>query len=253
MDAAVIRAIIVTVVVGIWALARCLKNQRRTKPVPPATVASAKTTEPPVGMERSGRRGQGVEAATSAAGCVRHGAAVKGTKELEMDMTRMTLSQIASILERRRTVFNVDEEQGIIRTGYQLEQVGVRVMIAVTHDGQLIQVAVTHDLVVPEKLRVQMAETVVRANFCLTVGRFDFDMSTGRLGFHASAPLSDAGISEQQFDMLMAAALHTVSRYHRAFCRLVYADDMSPAEVIAEVEMAETAEDRRQDEKGEKR
>ena len=50
---------------------------------------------------------------------------------------------------------------------------------AVTHDGELIQIAVTDDLVVPEKWWVGMVETVVRANFGLPIGRFDFDMSSG--------------------------------------------------------------------------
>ena len=60
-------------------------------------------------------------------------------------------------------------------------------------------------------------------------------------GFNAYAgmPTGDDCVSESQVACLFEAAVWTAARYHRAFGRLLYAVDLSPAEVVAEVEMAD--------------
>ena len=94
-------------------------------------------------------------------------------------------------------------------------------------------------VVVPETRRVEMAETVTRANYGLLLGGFQLDMSDGELVFHASMPVPDGAVTCEQFHQLFDASAWSVSTYARAFNRLLYGDDLSPAEVIAEVEMAD--------------
>jgi hypothetical protein len=92
--------------------------------------------------------------------------------------------------------------------------------------------------VVPEARRREAAEVVVRANYGLAVGAFDLDMSDGELSFRLGFPVADAVLTGDQFRHAVVAALWTCDMYLRAFKRLLYGDDLSPVEVIAEVEMA---------------
>ena len=57
-----------------------------------------------------------------------------------MDTTRMTINQVASYLEQRGDKFAIEEDNGIVRTGYRMPALVTDVVIAVTHEGRLIQV-----------------------------------------------------------------------------------------------------------------
>ena len=103
---------------------------------------------------------------------------------------------------------------------------------------ELAWVNVILPLVVPEKLRASAAETVVRVNESVLVGGFTLRMSDGFLSFRSTLPLAGSTLTLAQFNALWHASLGAAVMYHRAFARLVYGDDLSPAEVVAEVEMA---------------
>ena len=78
----------------------------------------------------------------------------------------------------------------------------------------------------------------MRANYGLAVGAFDLDMADGELSFRLGFPVADAILTSDQFRHAVVAALWTCDMYVRAFKRFLYGDDLSPVEVIAEVEMA---------------
>ena len=92
--------------------------------------------------------------------------------------------------------------------------------------------------IVPEDRRREFAEAVVRANYTLMLGRFDLDLRDGEMEFHNCMPVAGGEITTEQFGDLLYSSIVTADRYARAFYRLLYGDDLSPAEVIAEVEMA---------------
>ena len=112
-----------------------------------------------------------------------------------------------------------------------------RLVLEVEEPGDLLLLRVPI-LYVPEKQRPAMAEALTRANYSLFIGCFEMDLSDGELQFRAGFPLADGTMTYQQFVDLIGAAHHAVDDYDRAFHRLLYGDDLSPAEVIAEVEMA---------------
>jgi hypothetical protein len=91
---------------------------------------------------------------------------------------------------------------------------------------------------VPEDQRVRMAETITRANDGFMAGSFDLNMASGFLAFRNTMPVADGTVTREQFQRLVGCALTTADRYFRAFGRLLYGDDLTPAEVVAEVEMA---------------
>jgi hypothetical protein len=132
------------------------------------------------------------------------------------------------------------DDETAVELGFSGESGVFAAVIAVRGSPPVVGLFVRIPLVVKEDQRIAMAETATRANFGLMLGSFDLDMSTGCMGFRVAMPFSDASITHDQFSSLMQSAFWTVDRYHRAFCRLLYGDDLSPAEVIAEVEMADS-------------
>ena len=93
-------------------------------------------------------------------------------------------------------------------------------------------------VVIPEARRPVVAELIARINYGLMLGGFALDLSDGDLHFRVTMPLADAELTQEQFAHLLGASLWSADRYQKAFCRLLYGDDLSPAEAVAEVEMA---------------
>lgn len=113
------------------------------------------------------------------------------------------------------------------------------VRITTGPDDDFVGVLVFLPLFVPETNRVEMADAINRANFGMMIGCFEMRMSDGLMSFRAGMPVADGDLTERQFRSLLVTAFQTADQYYRAFARLVFADDLSPAEVVAEVEMQE--------------
>jgi len=146
---------------------------------------------------------------------------------------------ICEFLDADGIKYRIRDNETAAEIGFSGETAVLSAVIAVRVSPLVVGVFVRIPLMVPENRRVAMAETVSRANFGLMIGAFDLDMSTGFMGFRAAMPVGDAPVTHDQFRALIHAAFWTADRYHRAFCRLLFGDDLSPAEVIAEVEMAD--------------
>ncbi|MEW6252817.1 MAG: YbjN domain-containing protein [Planctomycetota bacterium] len=155
-----------------------------------------------------------------------------------MSNARATFDVVRSYLQEKGWKFFASEESGAFELTVTGRTSVLHVRVQVGYDPLLVSVAVGLPTIVPEERRAQVAEAVVRMNYGLLVGCFDFDMRDGTLGFRAALPVVDASATPEQFGAVYRSALATADRYHRAFCRLLYGDDLSPAEAVAEVEMA---------------
>ncbi len=156
-----------------------------------------------------------------------------------MDGIESTIDRVCRFLDADEFAYRLREDNNGIDTGFRGRSGTFSVLISAREQPATLGIFVRIPLVVPEARRPQMAETVVRANYGLSLGSFDLDMSDGALGFRCTMPIGGAAITHEQFRDLLGASLWTVDRYHRAFCRLLFGDDLSPAEVIAEVEMGD--------------
>ena len=163
-----------------------------------------------------------------------------------MDGAELTVDQLCRYLDEDGFGYSLREDGTTIETGFRARTGAFRLVIFLRDEPALLGVMVRIPEVVPEPKRPQMAESIARANYGLSMGCFELDMSDGELDFRASIPTPGATVTHQQFRALVGAAMWTTDRYHRAFCRLIYGDDLSPAEVIAEVEMAEAARGKEQ-------
>jgi hypothetical protein len=155
-----------------------------------------------------------------------------------MEQASEILSQICGYMDAEQYRYHVREDPPMIQTGFGTRTGAYQVSIVTYSDRPVLGLYVPLPLVVPEDRRTAVAETITRANFGMCLGAFEMDMSDGRLMFKSAMPIGDATISHQQFRDLLGSAMAMVDLYFRSFVRLLYGDDLSPAEVIAEVEMA---------------
>ena len=156
-----------------------------------------------------------------------------------MDERKVTIELISQFLDARQWNYRVTGD-GRIETGFQGEAARLFVRIWLRETPVLaLTAAVDLPFIVPSERRGQAAETAVRANCCWSgPSRFDMDMSDGTIHCVTVLPICDGTLTQQQFDASFNSTLGLADRYFRAFARLLYGDDLSPAEVIAEVEMA---------------
>jgi hypothetical protein len=162
----------------------------------------------------------------------------KRKEEPEMNERRSTMDMVCEALDARGHGYDVRADSSVIRTGFQGRNSRFNVLITAQGEDTRLAVLVHMAPIVPEDRRREMAELVVRANDGLAMGRFDLDMSDGTMAYYASMPVVDGTVTAGQFDDLMYCALTTADCYVLAINRLLYGDDLSPAEVVAEVEMA---------------
>jgi hypothetical protein len=160
-------------------------------------------------------------------------------KEVVMDNTRIILDLLRSYLDEDGMEYRVREGCPVLEGGYRGDNAPFVIRISINDAPLSVLVTVTMPVVIAEDQRVAMADAVARANFGLLFGCFDLDMSDGTLGFRNSMPVCDGTVTHEQFRRLVGPAMGTADRYLRAFNRLIYGDDLSPAEAIAEVEMSE--------------
>ncbi len=156
-----------------------------------------------------------------------------------MTITKLAFDQIKGWFDQQQARYQADDEHLVLETAYNMPTATFNATVLVTDDPAMAQVHVYAMVNVPEDRRAAMAETIVRANCGLKFGHFDLHFGHGGLRFYAAMPLARDGIEAEQFEILLGAALGCMNQYFRAFARLLYGDDLSPAEVIAEVEMAE--------------
>ncbi|MBN2446604.1 MAG: YbjN domain-containing protein [Phycisphaerae bacterium] len=160
------------------------------------------------------------------------------SQEPIMDQTHALLDLVCTYLEADDFAHHFCHEPPAIKTGFHGNTSTYAVQVVAPSDPAALGVYVRIPTLVPESHRERMAEAVTRANCGLLLGAFEYDIGEGTLGFRSTMPVADSTVTHEQFQHLLFSSLATADRYHRAFCRLIFGDDMSPAEVIAEVEMA---------------
>ena len=206
--------VLLGIVVGLRLLQSCLaRGRRETRP------ATRRTGAPSAGAA-SGLRAQAT------------------TRErTTMREPRIIIQQITAFFEARQAGYRLSADETAIEAWFTYPAARFLVTISV-RDTATLCVVTQMPVVVPEDRRPAVAELIARINYGLLLGGFALDLSDGELHFRVTMPLADAELTQDQFDRLMGASLWSAQRYHKAVCRLLYGDDLSPAEAVAEVEMA---------------
>jgi hypothetical protein len=156
-----------------------------------------------------------------------------------MSNANVTLELLSQYLDARDFAHTVNEDGRVIETGFTGDTGIFKVSVVLWGEAPMkLFIGVRIPIIVPEKRRPAMAEAITRANFGMALGGFEMEMGTGFLGFKADMAIADGTVTEEQFHTLLIAAMGTADTYLPAFLRLIYGDDLSPAKVVAEVEMA---------------
>jgi hypothetical protein len=163
---------------------------------------------------------------------------VVSCREDAMDRMNTILAQACRHLDDAEVSYDVTRDRAAVHTIFNGMHGVYSVRIAAAGDPAVLGVLVRVPVVVPRAQRVAMAEALARANDGLFMGSFELDFGEGLVRFRNTMPVGDAEVTAEQFRTLLFSAISTADRYFRACGRLVFGDDLSPAEVIAEVEMA---------------
>lgn len=89
-------------------------------------------------------------------------------------------------------------------------------------------------IVVPESMRMSIAEYVTRANYGIMIGNFELDFQDGEVRMKTSADVEDTPITHIFIRNLLVANLGTADRYFPGFVKVLYSN-MEPADAIAVV------------------
>ncbi len=165
-------------------------------------------------------------------------AELEQSEDSAMDIENSIMEMVANVLDANDAAYGVRADDPLIDTGFVGEQGVFGVTIGLIGDPRCLAVSIRVPLVVPEDVRLEMADLISRANYGLIIGAFEMKTSEGLIRFRSSIPIADGEVTGEQFKDLYFASLVTADRYYRAMARLMYGDDLSPAEAVAEVEMA---------------
>ncbi|MFQ5495231.1 MAG: YbjN domain-containing protein [Phycisphaerae bacterium] len=154
-------------------------------------------------------------------------------------MSKEVLDAVSEFLTADDVEHELCQDGTKIHGNIRGETAWFKLIVVVAGEHPILVLIVQDSLIIPERKRPAIAEAMVRANYALPIGRFEMDMSDGDLNFYISMPLGDESITHRQFRALFATALGQSFSYHRAFARVVWGDDLSPAEAVAEIELAD--------------
>lgn len=154
-----------------------------------------------------------------------------------MDRTKL-MGLVCGFLDEAEFNYRLDVERGLVDAQVAGEHGVYAVYVQAVHDPLVLGVQVRLPVVVPEGRRQEVAELLIRAQQGLYMGRFELDFGRNLVSFRSTLPVLDGVLSAQQFDLMLRAAIETADQYSRALWRLLFGDDLSPAEAVAEVELA---------------
>ena len=154
-----------------------------------------------------------------------------------MNVAQASISQCAGFLDEDDVDYKVLRDGRVIKTGFRSEIWSFQILISVMDEPLCVLFLIRMPLAVPEEKRQAMAEAITRINYGMTLGRFEMDMSTGDLNQYSAIPVVDTTLTEAQFHAVLFSSLCQSRTYCRAFGRLLFDEDLTPAEAVAEVEM----------------
>ena len=154
-----------------------------------------------------------------------------------------SMKTVRSLFDQSNWRYEMGEDECVVVAGFHDQCGSFDITARIAESPACLFVLCRLPLSVPEPKRPMVSEALNRANFARLVGFFEMDPATGRIYCRASLPLDGAELSIEQVAYVLAGVVQRTSAYHRAFARLVFADDLSPAEVIAEVDLDERESD----------
>jgi hypothetical protein len=121
-------------------------------------------------------------------------------------------------------IANVDHEQEIIELSFHGDNGQWRLIVNIqqSDDIRKLMLIVPHIGTVTTKKRLECLEALLAVNYRIAMGKFGIDLVDGEVRLEEAVPLANAGITQEQFQLVFSAMMQTVAMYHSLIPRIIY-------------------------------
>src|SRR5256885_13017013 len=119
---------------------------------------------------------------------------------------------------------NVDLVQEIIELAFHGNHGQWRMIVGIQQSGEVrkLMLIAPHIAVVNKKKRLECLEALLAVNYRIAMGKFGIDLEDGEVRLEEAVPLANAGITEEQFQLVFSAMMQTAAMYHSLIPRIIY-------------------------------
>jgi hypothetical protein len=119
---------------------------------------------------------------------------------------------------------NVDQEQEIIELAFHGDNGQWRLIVNIQQSEEIrkLMFIVPHIGTITTKKRLQCLEALLAVNYRIAMGKFGIDLEDGEVRLEEAVPLANAGITEEQFQLVFSAMMQTAAMYHSLIPRIIY-------------------------------
>ena len=121
-------------------------------------------------------------------------------------------------------ISNVDQEQEIIELAFHGDNGQWRLIVNIQQSDEIrkLMFIVPHIGTVTTKKRLQCLEALLAVNYRIAMGKFGIDLEDGEVRLEEAVPLANAGITEEQFQLVFSAMMQTAAMYHSLIPCIIY-------------------------------
>jgi len=121
---------------------------------------------------------------------------------------------------------NVDQEQEIIELAFHGDNGQWRLIVNIQQSEEIrkLMFIVPHIGTITTKKRLQCLEALLAVNYRIAMGKFGIDLEDGEVRLEEAVPLANAGITEEQFQLVFSAMMQTAAMYHSLIPRIIYSN-----------------------------
>lgn len=122
------------------------------------------------------------------------------------------------------SIANIDQEQKIIELAFHGDNGQWRLIINIQQSNEIrkLMFIVPHIGTITSKKRLQCLEALLAVNYRIAMGKFGIDLEDGEVRLEEAVPLANAGITEEQFQLVFSAMMQTAAMYHSLIPRILY-------------------------------
>jgi len=119
---------------------------------------------------------------------------------------------------------NVDQEKEIIELAFHGDNGQWRLIVNIQQSEEIrkLMFIVPHIGTITTKKRLQCLEALLAVNYRTAMGKFVIDLEDGEVRLEEAVPLANAGITEEQFQLVFSAMMQTAAMYHSLIPRIIY-------------------------------
>lgn len=152
------------------------------------------------------------------------------------------MAEISSVVEEFLTedewpyqLLESDEGTVIIQTGFRGDNGGWSCFIQERTEQEQLAFYSICPLIVPEDLRIAMAEFITRANNGLVMGNFEMDLENGELRFKTSLDIQGGSLTKMMVKNLIYINVMTLDDYFPGIMSVI-SSEKEPKEIIESIE-----------------